>query len=482
MPVWKPPTQKSQRSIPGSSVKLFQFFLLIFIFFLGLFSLETENSGVQLRFEVARKRKTNKKSPPKAVEEKIESAWADESAPASFNQVTTHIMKTQFPLSCENSCYYSLSYNHPHGFGSRAHIMAAALSVSLERGCILTVEKINAVEWTYNHLLEPLTNCSLPVSKKLKKIGKNVLQKVLMRHTPKIADLDISITVWHTAAISFLLRPTRTFNSIIDRVVSESIWEKECVDSVVGIHVRHNDKGSEAKLLPFSLYIEEIANWENFTRTRVSCLFIATDDVALKKNIIGAGIQKGEGSAYKIITLNESSIKKLSKFEKLLLELYLLSRATTLTFTFSSNFGRLAMFLNPGNLEDAILQDKMPKLIPLDFYQKVKFGPRTMSYGYFFTWSETNINQYRRGSWIILPVLINDVSKGLSCDPARAGCSYDSRIIPTGKEVENVLCDNEDFTCCKLSTRFNKQNKLMSYAFGPNVSVIFPDSWKNFGR
>ena len=299
-----------------------------------------------------------------------------------------------------------------------------------------------------------------------------------MRHTPKISGLNISITVWHTAAISFLLRPTRTFDSTIKRAIPEYISQKDCDNAVVGIHVRHNDKGSEAKLLPFSVYLEEIANWENFTRTQVKCLFVATDDVALKKGII-ARHQKDEGSAYKIITLNEPSIIKLSKFEHLLLELYLLSRCKTLVFTFSSNFGRLAMFLNPRNLEHTFLPGKMPKLIPLDFYQRVKFGPRSISYGYFFTWSETNTNQHRSSCWIILPVLINDVHKVLLCDPARAGCSYDSRITPSGNLLDKVFCMGEDCSCCKLSPRFNE---ILPHAFGPNISGIFPESWKDYAH
>jgi len=356
-------------------------------------------------------------------------------------------------------------------------MMAAALSMALEKGCILIVESKTALEWTYDHPLLPITNCSVPKSRKLKKIGKDALQKVLMRHTPKVADLNLSIMVWHSAAISFLLRPTRMFSSIIDRAISESIWQKDCNDSVVGIHVRHNDKGSEAKLLPFSLYLEEIANWENFTKAQVQCLFIATDDVTVKKDILARN-QEGEDRQYKVITLNESSIKKLSKFEILLLELHLLSHTNTLAFTFSSNFGRLAMFLNPGNLEHAFSRDKLPKLIPLDFYQRVKFGPRSTSYGYFFVWDETNIDQHRRSSWKILPVLINDVHKALLCSPAREGCSYDSRTIPSANNLHKILC-HVDCSCCKLFPRFKE---FTPYAFGPNISAIFPDSWKRYAQ
>ena len=466
------PKQKPQQINLRSSTILVQIFFLLFMFFLTFFPLE--NKGVETNFNGTWKMRKN--SPPKRVEE-IEYAWPHRLALASFKEVTAHIMKTQFPLSCENSCYYSLSYNHLHGFGSRAYMMAAALSVALEKGCILIGESKNAVEWSYNYPLEPLTNCSVS-SRKLKKIGKEVLQKVLMRHTPKISDLNISITVWRTAAISFLLRPTRAFDSIINRAISESIWQKDCDDSVVGIHVRHNDKGSEAKLLPFSLYLEEIANWENFTKTQVKCLFIATDDVALKKDII-ARHQKDEGSAYKIITLDESNINKLSKFEQLLLELHLLSRTNSFAFTFSSNFGQLAMFLNPRNLEHTFSSDKMPKLIPLDFYQRVKFGPRSISYGYFFTWDEGNANLHRVSSWIVLPVMINDVRKVLSCDPARAGCSYDSRITPAGNLADKIFCKDEDCSCCKLFPRFTE---LSPYAYGPNISRKFPENWVNYAH
>jgi hypothetical protein len=262
-------------------------------------------------------------SPRRRVREDRVSVWKHEPSIAAFNEVTRHIMRIQFPFSCENSCYYSLSYNHPHGFGSRVHMMAAALSIALEKGCIFVAESKNAAEWTHDHALKPITNCTLPTSRKIKKIGKDILQKVLMMHTPKVQDLNVSITVWLTAATSFLLRPTNKFDSMIKQTISESIPQKECYNSVVGIHVRHSDKGSEAKILPFSLYLEEVANWENITSTQVKCIFVATDDLALKKDIEGKNStllhHNYKSGEFKFITLNESRVKKLSNLEQILL-------------------------------------------------------------------------------------------------------------------------------------------------------------------
>jgi len=429
-------------------------------------------------------RKVGLLSPRRRVREERESVWLHEPSIAAFNEVMRHIVRIQFPFSCENSCYYSLSYNHPHGFGSRVHMMTAALSIALERGCILVAESKNAAEWTHNHALKPITNCTLPTSRKIKKIGKDILQRVLMRHTPKIQDLNVSITVWLTAATSFLLRPTHKFDSIIKQAISESIPHKECYNSVVGIHVRHSDKGSEAKILPFSLYLEEIANWENITSTQVKCIFVATDDLALKKDIEGKNStclhQSDESSEYRFITLNESRVNKLSNLEQILLELHVLAWTKTLAFTFSSNFGRLAMFLNPRNLEHSFSLHEMPKLIPLDFYQGVKFGPRSTSYGYFFVWIKANIfHQQDRNLWIVIPVPINEVRKKLSCNPARVGCSYDSKINHLRYLTDEYFCKSEDCLCCNL---FPRLSGIWPHAVGPNISEIFPRSWKRYAH
>lgn len=400
----------------------------------------------------------------------------------SFNNVRALIMKTQFPLSCVNSCFYSLSYNHPHGFGSRTHLMAAGLSVALEKGCIFVAETKTAPEWAGIQPLQPLTNCTVNLSsrRKIKKIGKAALQNVLMRHTPKLGDLRIPITVWLTAATTFLLRPTPEFDTKLQNIMKESIWHDECQESVLGIHVRQNDKGSEAKLLPFSFYLEEVAQWEKITRTHLRCLYIATDNAKLKRNIESAKFvrrpQKDEKDSYRVIVLS-SKFRELSSFEQVLLELHILSRTQTLAFTFSSNFGRLAMFLNPNNLMHSSSLDEMPKLIPLDYYQRVNFGPRSKSYGFFFIWSEIKTYICRDcHTWIILPVPINDVHKLLSCNPAKVGCSYDNnKVLSAQYKTYEKLSGNKDSSCCKL---FPRKHGKWPAGIGPNVSTIFSRDWQ----
>jgi len=358
-------------------------------------------------------------------------------------------------------------------------MMAAGLAYSFEKGCILVAKASTSAEWIGSSTstpLERLTNCTAPMSN-IKNIGRNVLIRLLMKHTPQLEGVRVSITLWLTVAISFLLRPKPEFISIIEKTLSQTEWYGECRNSIIGIHVRHSDKNEEARLIPFQSYLTEITRWEKISHTRAKCLFIATDDLKLRKYIINAKLLVSpvlNSSSFKAIVIKKDAIRGLSTLEQILLEIHILSRAQTLAFTFSSNFGRLAMFINPENLVKPFLDGNLPKIIPLDFYHRVKFGPRSMSYGFFFFW--TSVSNKYDSSWKILPVLLSDVPRKLHCNPSKDGCSYS--LDHLDQHFDLFQNCSKACSCCKLF-KLGDENQF-GMNIGPNLREIFPQEWLEY--
>ena len=110
------PMQKLQRKPLGWGVAFFSAIFLPFFMCAHYYFCSDGKEGTTST-DIGRKRVLL--SPSRRVREERESVWLQEPSIAAFNEVTRHVMRIQFPFSCENSCYYSLSYNHPHGFGSR---------------------------------------------------------------------------------------------------------------------------------------------------------------------------------------------------------------------------------------------------------------------------------------------------------------------------------------------------------------------------
>lgn len=151
----------------------------------------------------------------------------------------------------------------------------------------------------------------------------------------------------------------------------------ECSDAVVGFPVRHGDKAKEAPQLPFEDYLDELGRWEtdvgveSYHQQRHKCILLVTDDKDLTSRMSDNPRATAGGASYHLIgTWLNSMNSALASFEMghLLLDLQLLSRARTLMFTFSSNFGQLAMQMNPTHLRQGMIPGKTPSILPLDFY------------------------------------------------------------------------------------------------------------------
>ena len=393
-----------------------------------------------------------------------------ETLPEAFRLLSNKLMKNQYRDSCTAACFYSTKFSPNSGLGSRLQFIVAALTFAIEDGCVLIASPDSSLQLFGGSSLKELTNCKDEDAKDIKYIDlgasdmdENGLKARYMRYVPQFDDLGFkdSIMLWQSVALSFLMRATESFANIIQEVQNEIGWYdiQKCRGAVISMHVRHGDKGSETSLLPLSAYLKELALWlENAEQNQeFKCIFVATDDGDLQKRLEDSPVLELEsGRKFKVIGSWQSNVaaQKLSSSEGefgALLDLHLLSRAKTFCFTFSSNFGRLAMHMNPVHLEARAVSS----LIPMDYYH------HAISSGFFFV-RQQNV---RRGSWSTVAVYKEKISSTLNCEP-QYGCSaqtFDSS-------------QNETYSCCRLPAKSDYVNGVI----GPVLSEIFPDEYEKY--
>ena len=395
-----------------------------------------------------------------------------ETLPEAFRLLSNKLMKNQYRDSCTAACFYSTKFSPEIGLGGRLQFIVAALTFAIEDGCVLIASPDSSLQLFGGSSLKELTNCKDEDAKDIKYIDsgasdmdENGLLARYMRYVPQFDDLEFkdSIMLWQSVALSFLMRATESFANIIQEVQNEIGWYdiQKCRGAVISMHVRHGDKGSETSLVPLSAYLKELALWlENAEQNQeFKCIFVATDDGDLQKRLEDSPVLELEsGRKFKVIGSWQSNVaaQKLSSSEGefgALLDLHLLSRAKTFCFTFSSNFGRLAMHMNPVHLEARAVSS----LIPMDYYH------HAISSGFFFV-RQQNV---RRGSWSTVAVYKEKISSTLNCEP-QYGCSaqtFDSS-------------QNETYSCCRLPAKSDYVNGVI----GPVLSEIFPDEYEKYCR
>ena len=395
-----------------------------------------------------------------------------ETLPEAFRLLSNKLMKNQYRDSCTAACFYSTKFSPNSGLGSRLQFIVAALTFAIEDGCVLIASPDSSLQLFGGSSLKELTNCKDEDAKDIKYIDlgasdmdENGLKARYMRYVPQFDDLGFkdSIMLWQSVALSFLMRATESFANIIQEVQNEIGWYdiQKCRGAVISMHVRHGDKGSETSLLPLSAYLKELALWlENAEQNQeFKCIFVATDDGDLQKRLEDSPVLELEsGRKFKVIGSWQSIVaaQKLSSSEGefgALLDLHLLSRAKTFCFIFSSNFGRLAMHMNPVHLEARAVSS----LIPMDYYH------HAISSGFFFV-HQQNV---RGGFWSTVAVYKEKISSKLNCEP-QYGCSaqtFDSS-------------QNETYSCCRLPAKSDYVNGVI----GPVLSEIFPDEYEKYCR
>lgn len=395
-----------------------------------------------------------------------------ETLPEAFRLLSNKLMKNQYRDSCTAACFYSTKFSPNSGLGSRLQFIVAALTFAIEDGCVLIASPDSSLQLFGGSSLKELTNCKDEDAKDIKYIDlgasdmdENGLKARYMRYVPQFDDLGFkdSIMLWQSVALSFLMRATESFANIIQEVQNEIGWYdiQKCRGAVISMHVRHGDKGSETSLVPLSAYLKELALWlENAEQNQeFKCIFVATDDGDLQKRLEDSPVLELEsGRKFKVIGSWQSIVaaQKLSSSEGefgALLDLHLLSRAKTFCFVFSSNFGRLAMHMNPVHLEARAVSS----LIPMDYYH------HAISSGFFFV-HQQNV---RGGFWSTMAVYKEKISSKLNCEP-QYGCSaqtFDSS-------------QNETYSCCRLPAKSDYVNGVI----GPVLSEIFPDEYEKYCR
>ena len=320
-----------------------------------------------------------------------------------------------------------------------------------------------------------LTNCKEEDAKDIKYLDfgvsdfdENGMRARYMRYAPQFDDLGfkVSITLWQSVALSFLMRTTENFANIIQETQNEIGWYdiQKCNGAVISIHVRHGDKSSEAPLLPLSAYLKELELWlvKNADQPQqFKCIFVATDDKNLRKRLEDSSILELEsGRKFNVIGSWQSTVaaQKLSSFAEggVVLDLHLLSKARALCFTFSSNFGRVAMHMNPMHLIPIREDRTVSSVIPMDYYH------HAFSSGFFFVYQRSG----HTGFWSTVAVYEDKISSTLNCDPSK-GCSVVPAISSSQKET---------YSCCKVPANSDYINGVI----GPMLSENFPDEFDKY--
>ena len=392
---------------------------------------------------------------------------ASETLTEEFHLLSNKLMKNQFRDSCAAACFYSPQLTRTTGLGSFVQFIVAALTFAIEDGCVLIASSGSSFSQLFEGTsLKNLTNCKEEDAKDIKYIDmgasdmdENGMRARYMRYVPQFDDVGFkdSIMLWQSVALSFLMRVTESFTNLIQEVQNEIGWYdiQKCHGAVISMHVRHGDKGSESPLLPLSSYLKELELWlENAEQNQeFKCIFVATDDGDLRKRLEDSPVLKLEsGREFKAIGSWQSKValQKLSGYTEggNLLDLHLLSRGGIFCFTFSSNFGRLAMHMNPMHLEARAKSS----LIPMDYYH------HAISSGFFFVHQQNG----RRGYWSTVAVFKEKISSKLKCEP-QDGCSIQT---------------SQNETCCRLPAKSDYINGVI----GPSLSEIFPDEFEKYGR
>jgi hypothetical protein len=376
-------------------------------------------------------------------------------------------------------------------------VMTALLATAVEDGCVLIAMPDSSAMlksmWAANSPLEAVTNCSIEDAKNVTYLEKGtddfdgILSKYF-RYAPQFDDLhwEVTIAMWQHVASSFLMRPINSFQKEIDQVQIALGWhdENRCKNSVISMHVRHGDKGLEAKLLAFSDYIEELNKWWDQVgksqKQMFSCIFIATDDKDLQESFNDSPyIESKNGHRYRVLGLWQNDVANgVEKYKDggMLTDLFLLSKGSVFLFTFSSNFGTLAMNMNPVHLLPPKMRHFLPTLVPLDFYC------HAIASGFFLVCQNVENEEVRTERnecfWSIVPVYKTQIYNVLKCDPAKnchvplgnAGLHVGDLIWPRDS------CPSELCSCCNVSlSDFDRMT-------GPNLQRAFPAEFKEFAK
>ena len=398
--------------------------------------------------------------------------------PRAFRLLSNKLMENQYRDSCASACFYSPKFSASVGLGSILHIIVGALTFAIEDGCVLIATSgstLSRYSGSDSSPFKTLTNCKEEDAKDIKYLDfgvsdfdENGMRARYMRYAPQFDDLGfkVSITLWQSVALSFLMRTTENFANIIQEAQNEIGWYdiQKCNGAVISIHVRHGDKSSEASLLPLSAYLKELELWlvKNADQPQqFKCIFVATDDKNLRKRLEDSSILELEsGRKFNVIGSWQSTVaaQKLSSFAEggVVLDLHLLSKARALCFTFSSNFGRLAMYMNPMHLIPIREDRTVSSVIPMDYYH------HAFSSGFFFVYQRSG----HTGFWSTVAVYEDKISSTLNCDPSK-GCSVVPAISSSQKET---------YSCCKVPANSDYINGVI----GPMLSENFPDEFDKY--
>jgi hypothetical protein len=426
-----------------------------------------------------------------------------------YDVLFTKLFENQNPTSCAEACFYTMSFRHEGGFGSKVNMMAAALGMAMNDKCVLIEPNTEGEDitsaWSRRDVsstisgIEPLTHCTVSKALHVTELSMDDVGSKFIRYTPVIDGVNVSVSLWQHGAKAYLMRATSAFKTVIDAVQRDLEWHGNgCNDAVVGFHVRHGDKANEAPLLPFQNYLDELGRWEtNLTvnsfhqQQRHKCILLVTDDKDLISRMSHNPRATAGGTEYRVIgTWLKNVSSAVASFEngEVLLELYLLSRVRTLVFTFSSNFGQLAMQMNPTHLRQRMILGNTPSVLPLDFYH------HAFQHGFFLVSPALSVENDSR-FWAIVPVPKISINEILRCKPER-GCHVDEKLVTTASEKlwpRVVACEIPSCSCCNLpssddinlnewSNRHLSSMRCLWATLGPNLSEAFPKEWDLFSK
>jgi hypothetical protein len=195
----------------------------------------------------------------------------------NIKQVVSEIYNQQNPTSCEEAKILLGKGLHKAGFGSRMSYYRNCLREAMNKGLVY-VETDEADHGLFERYVLPWSSCSAKDAGHESQICGHISMPGFS-HPPDMYETEGAL-VWASAATTYLLRPTSQLEAAITEAKNDYGWNNS--SPVAGIHIRHGDKGTEAKLLPLSVYVDHLRSRNASTTHSV---FVATDDGGIPKEM-----------------------------------------------------------------------------------------------------------------------------------------------------------------------------------------------------
>lgn len=144
--------------------------------------------------------------------EDLAGTLADPGAHHEYTVLYEKLVENQNPPVCAEACFYTMSFRHDAGFGSKVNMMATTLGMAMNDKCVLI--ESNADEggitsaWSRRGVssskgIMPLTHCTMSEALNVTELNRDDVGSKYIRYTPVIHGVEVSISLWQHGAKAY---------------------------------------------------------------------------------------------------------------------------------------------------------------------------------------------------------------------------------------------------------------------------------------